>query len=314
MQLYRAVIRPVASFSSQLQSDTLFGTFCWSYKYSCGEEALGELLQVMKSGEPPVIFSNAFPSGTVPMPLGIYDKSADLENIKTKNARKAAYQNRKKLKSAGYIKREWFERIQRGDSDGFTVGLQSDSIQEQTVIHNMVVRDSGQVENVDGSGSLYEEDEFYPTRDILYDIYILSSLDAELLKKTVEMMLLLGIGKNKSTGKGAFELMDWKEDSFSIQNANAFMALSNFVPAKNDPTDGRYKILIKYGKLDREFASEEIPFKKPILFFQAGALFRTDEVKPFYGKCLEQVSVKREVVTNAYTIAVPVCLEVERSS
>ncbi len=311
MQLYRAEICPISSFSSQLQSDTFFGAFCWSYKYIYGEKDLENLLLEMKRGTPPVIFSNAFPTGMLPMPLEIHDQTTDYKNIENKGELKKAFQKRKKLKSAGYVAKEWFYEICQGNDSGFTAGLGSDDIYEQTVVHNMVSRGSGTVENIDGSGNLYEEDELFVKEGSTYDVYILSSLETEVLRKTFEMVCFLGIGKNKSTGKGTFRLLNWQEEQIKNVNANGYVALSNFVPAREDPVDGHYKFLIKYGRLDREYASDDIPFKKPVLFFQAGAVFRDDLVRPYYGRCIEHISIRDEVVTNAYTIAYPIHLHEE---
>lgn len=305
MKFYRVIIKPISSFSSQLQSDTLFGAFCWSYKYSYGEEVLERMLREMEEGNVQLIFSNAFPTGTLPLPLGVYDQSADFENLKKKADRKRAYQQHKKLKSAKYIQKEWFEKVQRGDCCGFTNGLKEDIMHGQSTVHNMVSRDTGIVGKTGEAGNLFEEDEFFVGAEDSYDVYILSSLDAEVLKNTIKLMCFLGIGKNKSVGKGAFQLLQFCEEHFDKAKSNAFMALSNFVPAKNDPIVGRYKTLVKYGKLDREYASGEIPFKKPILFFQAGAVFMDEEVRPFYGRCIKNISAIDNVVTNAYTIAVP---------
>lgn len=310
MRLYHAVISPVVSFASPLQSDTLFGAFCWSYRYCYGEDKLEELLLGTRAGKPCVIFSNAFPKGTLPLPLGVRDASADFERIKRKEERQRAYQRHKKLKNARYVERNWFRKIQAGENSGFTAGLGEDNVRELTVPHNLVSRQDGVVKNLDGSGSLFEEDEFFGTPGHEYDVYILSSLNESTLKPLVQMMFLLGIGKNKSTGKGAFELKEWCEEQelFDCPDANAYMALSNFIPNKGDPVDGWYKPLVKFGKLDREYAMSEIPFKKPLLFFQAGAVFRTVRVNMYYGSCIEDVSVIDGVVVNAYTIAVPIHL------
>lgn len=310
MKLYRAVVRPVMSFASPLQSDTFFGAFCWSFRYCYGEEKLEELLKEMESGSPSVIFSNAFPKGTLPLPLGIRDSLADFEKIENKVERRKAYQNHKKLKNARFVQREWFDKIMIGDYAGFTKGLMEEEVQEHTIIHNLVSRDAGIVKETEESGNLYEEDEFFVEDTCEYDVYILSSLDEAQLKQVIEMMLLLGIGKNKSTGKGAFELKDWQKEEGFIKKpeANAFMALSNFVPSSSDPAQGWYKTLVKYGKLDREYAASDIPFKKPILFLQSGAVFLEDAVKEFYGRCVKHVSIKDNIVVNAYTIAVPICI------
>lgn len=309
MVLYRAVIRPIVSFMSPLQSDTLFGAFCWSYRYYYGEKMLEQLLEEMKE-KPTVIFSNAFPKGTLPAPLGTRDVSADFETIESKVERRKAYQDHKKIKNARFVEREWFQKIADGNCSGFTQGLKGEGFQEQASVHNMVSREDGIVKQIEGSGSLYAEDEFFCETGQEYDIYVLSSLEPEILKSTIQLMLMLGIGKNKSTGKGAFELCEWEEEHglTDWKDSNAFMALSNFVPSQKDPVHGWYKTFVKYGKLDREYAAAEYPFKKPILFLQAGAVFLTQENRPYYGRCLENVSARTNVVVNGYTIAVPLRL------
>lgn len=309
MILYRATIRPIVSFLSPLQSDTLFGAFCWSYRYRFGEEMLEQFLAKMES-EPAVIFSNAFPKGTLPLPLGVRDVSADFEIIESKTERKRAYQNHKKIKNARFVRREWFQKIADGTCTGFTQGLTGEKAQEQVSVHNMVFRQEGIVKQIDGSGNLYAESEFFCEAGQAYDIYVLSSLEPGILRDTVQLMFLLGIGRNKSTGKGAFELCEWQEERelAERENPNAFVALSNFVPSYKDPVHGWYKTLIKYGKLDREYAASENPFKKPILFLQAGAVFLTEEDRPYYGRCLKHVSVKENVVVNGHTIAIPLRL------
>lgn len=313
MRLYRVGIRPVASFSSPLHSDTLFGAFCWSFRYYYGESELAELLRNLKDGTPEIIFSNGFPGGALPLPLGICDPGADFEMIKRKEARRKAYQEHKKLKNAKYVKRNWFEKIQRGDYRGFTSGLTDDLMESQTLVHNMVSRDENTVKNIDGAGSLYGEDEYYVEADKYFDIYILSQMPESVIKPVIFLMFQLGIGKNKSTGKGTFDVIAWEEeaDLLNLPDANAYMALSNFIPASSDPSVGAYKTVIKHGKLDREYAASDTPFKKPLLFLAAGAVFQEASVKKFYGSCVSEVSVIEGIVTNAYTIAVPLRLNLE---
>jgi len=274
------------------------------------------LLDKMKAGEAQVIFSNAFPAGTLPLPMGVRDTLADFETIESKEERRRAYQNHKKIKAAKFVTREWFEKICRGEGAGFTKGLVADEAKEQTIIHNVVSRDSGCVQKSEAEqgGSLFEEDEFFAEAGTRYDVYVESALPEEVLRKTVELMLMLGIGKNKSTGKGAFELLEWyPEEALQIENANAFVSLSNFVPAKEDPTEGQYKTMIKFGKLDREYASGEIPFKKPLMFLQAGSVFFSSQNKAYYGRCVQDVSAVDGVVVNGYAMVVPMKLPKEQA-
>ena len=257
-----------------------------------------------------MIFSNAFPAGTFPLPMGVRDNAADFERIEKKEERQRAYQQHKRLKNARYIEKSWFRKIQEGADSGFSAGLTEDEVREMTVPHNLVSRQDGVVKNLDGNGSLFEEDEFFGIPGHEYDVYILSSFSEDVLKPLVRTMFLLGIGKNKSTGKGSFELKGWYEEQelLDCPQANAYMALSNFIPAPGDPAEGWYKPFVKFGKLDREYAMTETPFKKPLLFFQAGAVFRTEQVNLYYGSCMENISAIDGVLANAYTIAVPVRL------
>lgn len=316
MTLYRATIVPEGPLSSPLQSDTLFGAFCWSWLRCFGQQSLeDELIRPSLAGKPPAIFSNGFPSGGLPLPMGCYDMKNQFELLTGKQERRAAYQQNKKLKGARFISRSAFERIRTGDWRGFTGELMEEGGREDTTIHNMVSRDSGTVENLDGAGNLFGSDRRFFDPSQRFDCYILTDLEQARLYHVLGLMFSLGIGADKSIGCGIFRLEALTEDKELLvmpSNANGFTALSNFVPAHTDPTDGFYQTLSKYPKLDREFAMSETPFKKPMLFLKAGAMFRADSPKKWYGRCITGVAVTDKPITvNGCTIAVPVCIPEE---
>jgi len=122
-----------------------------------------------------------------------------------------------------------------------------------------------------------------------------------------------GLGKRKSVGKGSFTVIDFEEcDIFGyVMEPNAFLSLSNFVPATDDPVLGHYKTFVKYGKLGEEYASSEYPFKRPLLMIQAGSVFLLNgEVKPFYGKMIENIAPAfPQVLQYALAFSVPVRFE-----
>ena len=310
MTLYQAVIAPEGPLASPLHSDTLFGAFCWSWLRCFGRESLeSELIAPSLSGEPPVIFSNGFPHGALPLPMGCYDTANRFEALTDKVERRAAYQKGKKLKGARFVAREGFDRIRAGDWGGFTRYLAEEGGKEETTIHNLVSRDSGTVENLDGAGNLFGSVRRFFDPAQRFDCYILTALGRGRLSAVLELMLSLGIGADKSSGCGAFRLESLEEEKdlpVPPEGANGFVALSNFLPARRDPTDGAWQLLPKYPKLDREFAQGDAPFKKPLLFLKAGALFRTDAPKPWYGRCLTGIAaVDAPVTVNGCTIAVP---------
>lgn len=316
MTLYRAVIAPEGPLASPLQSDTLFGAFCWSWLRCFGKASLEEeLIFPSLQNEPPVIFSNAFSGGGLPMPMGCYDTGSRFEQIADKKERRAAYQQGKKLKGARLLERAAFERVRRGDWGGFTGRLMDEGGKEDATIHNMVSRASGTVENLDGAGSLFGSDRRFFDAAQRFDCYILTSITEKRLSAVLDLMFALGIGADKSSGCGSFRLEALTEDRELLappENANGFVALSNFIPAHSDPTQGFYQTLAKYPKLDREFAAGPAPFKKPLLFLKAGAMFRTNAPKEWYGRCLTGVAaVDAPVTVNGCTIAVPVCIPEE---
>lgn len=311
MTLYQAVIAPEGPLASPLHSDTLFGAFCWSWLRCFGRASLeSDLIAPSLSGKPPVIFSNGFPHGALPLPMGCYDTANRFEALEDKAERRAAYQQAKKLKGARFVERTGFDRIRAGDWSGFTRYLVEEGGREETTIHNMVSRDSGTVENLDGAGNLFGSVRRFFGPSQRFDCYILTYLDHDRLSAVLELMLSLGIGADKSSGCGLFRLESLTEEKELIrtpEGANGYVALSNFLPARQDPVRGAWQLLPKYPKLDREFAQGDTPFKKPLLFLRAGALFWTDAPKPWYGRCLTGVAaVDAPVTVNGCTIAVSI--------
>lgn len=119
----------------------------------------------------------------------------------------------------------------------------------------------------------------------------------------------VGYGKKKSIGKGQFSVEEVIEFRFPpIEKANGFVTISNFCPAENDPTEGLYKTLLKYGKLSEGFASCGNPFKRPLLMIKTGSVFWTGgQPKEFYGRIVQDgiSPAKPEVVQYAYAFTVP---------
>lgn len=309
--IYRAKIRPLSSYISRLQSDTFFGAFSWSYRYLYGEDGLKELLRSAWNGEPAIIFSNAFPEDVLPLPLGIYDEDRNIDHVTDKAERKRAYQKNKKYKKCHLLSRDAFLKIQEGEWRGFSGALSSDPEIVRDTVHNMVPRGGADNPDTGIDTELYSQEEKF-VEEAVYDLYIFSEIKKDDLRRTLELMFLLGIGAKKSVGKGSFDLLSLEEEKvlFNLVGGNAFMALSNFIPSENDPAEGYYKTLVKYGKLDRELSVEDQPFKKPLMFIEAGAVFKCPkkDLRLFYGRCLHGIAVDSDISVGAYTIAVPMRL------
>lgn len=314
MNLYKITIKPVSSYCSPLQSDTFFGAFCWSYLYAYGEDALSRLICNYKSGNPDIIFSNAFPAGRLPMPAGVASSWKDSSIPATKQERYQKYIAGKKQKQSATIPLQYFNKIINSDTKD-TCSMEEQMTEPKTEVsmdwRNMVCRQTDTVENLDGASSLFETEQYFTEGS--FDIYIYSVFDQNLLKNVLNDMFQFGIGAQRSVGKGAFEMEGGIEAfcGFQIpQEPNAFIALSNFVPHENDPTDGCYKAFVKYPKVSFTDSPGDSPFKKPLIFLKAGSVFKDHPVKKFYGSCIENIALKEgtisnEIVIGAYTIAVP---------
>lgn len=119
-----------------------------------------------------------------------------------------------------------------------------------------------------------------------------------------------GYGKKRTTGKGAFSLNSFERfNGFGLPEgviANGFVMLSHFVPAATDPTDGAWKVRVKYGKLGDEKTFCGNPFKKPLIMLQPGAVFRTENPKLWYGMLVENIAfTDPDVVQYGFGFAVP---------
>lgn len=316
MTLYRAVLQPKGPFRSLLQGDTWFGAFCWSYLRRRGRAALEELLRRCREEGPRLVCSNAFPAGCLPLPLGVYDPGNDFERLSNKGERRAAYRRGKTLKNAKYVRTEAFFRLQAGDWRGFTGQLAGENTVTASQMHNLVLRDREVVDRQDGAGNLFSAqlrfpDPRLPEEARAFDLYLLTDLDREEVEATLALAARLGIGGDKGAGCGEFALTGLEQADPRLSHcpgADGFVALSNFIPAAGDPIQGRYRVLTKYGALDRELAGEA-PFKRPLLYLRCGSVFADPAPRAWYGRCLSGVAATlAPVITNACTIAVPMRL------
>jgi hypothetical protein len=99
---------------------------------------------------------------------------------------------------------------------------------------------------------------------------------------------LTGFGADTSIGLGQFapdadmEPADWLDEP--MPNANAMTSLSTFQPAEDDPVEGCWELLTKFGKLCPDLGLENV-FKRPLILLRPGACFISPP-RPFLGHAL----------------------------
>lgn len=254
MQKLRISIEPRSAFISPLQSDSLFGQFCWAWRETRSEASLASLLQGMPE-RPPLVFSSAMPQGFLPWPLlpppSVPQMQAIVKNcIPRRDKDPADLQNTltqqllpylaKKLKKLQWIRWGKLQTCleQPLDSTSLLENYLLDSLmiddldvdipQALRVITQPVYKNAlSRITDTTTAGgqSLYHFDEtFYGTDDEgnppLLDIYALidpQHLSVADVQTTLELIGTTGFGKDKSTGKGRFALRSIETDPEPLQ-------------------------------------------------------------------------------------------------
>ncbi|QED48148.1 type III-A CRISPR-associated RAMP protein Csm4 [Cytobacillus dafuensis] len=287
MDLWEFQFQLKSPFVTPWQNDTLFGHLAWAYRDMYGADELEKWLQDFQY-DPPFVISNGFITGTFPRPLIPPPKKTA---VKKTEIIEHIHQG-KRLKSLKYLHQDDFLRLIRGERLLFDQEIEG-GLKQTVQTYNTIDRQTGRSLEQNG---LYEmESTVLTNREQTISVFfrVKDQTAFSLLEKLLHITSLLGFGNKKSVGFGQFEIVNkLKRDDIDCQKdtGNAVVWLSHGVPAHQDPTDGWYKLETKYGKLGRIFEKEGTMFKRPLTRIIPGALFRTDEPKPYYGRMVTHIS------------------------
>lgn len=329
MTTYRIQFRLRSSLRTPFHADTIFGHLCWALRYLKGEDRLKEWLESF--GSSPTLISNAFQVGSFPRPMLPPLPLQKLGKLKEFNPDDLDLQTAtvlKGMKKITFLSKKWMKEHQASFSNvtlschlfDLAVKRLKESTNEKrktvesiAITHNTYDRLNGRVLE----GSLYDWVEtFYLQPDgELQSFWFLIRTDT-LSKAEIENMLefveFSGFGADKSIGKGQIDITAVNEESLpECPNANAFISLSNFIPAKPEDLNGYYQPITKYGKLGGEWATGRVPFKKPVVMLQAGAVIKDAEYSEAktYGKLQTDIHRQKEIVQYGYAFPFPICLK-----
>lgn len=292
MNEYTLNIRLRSSVITPFQSDTLFGHICWAVRYLWGNNSLKSFLDKYNhlndsTQDMPLLISNGFPKGYLPKPILSSISQNELERILDaaklqENSYKIKFIKKFDLVPITLLKSlakddltpvdlfrrmyEEFDLLQALDKSRIWAAIR----------HNTVNRIKNKVEE-----GLFDQEECFVKPDTdLFTIYIKSISFSKVELETIFGFIgENGYGKDKHTGKGHFIVQDIQEglDLPEWEKPDAYMTLSSFIPKQNDPTNGYYRFIQKYGKTGELFAKEDKfkgnPFKRPMLMFAAGSTF-----------------------------------------
>ncbi|NPV46793.1 MAG: hypothetical protein HPY69_07535 [Armatimonadetes bacterium] len=308
MRDYRIRLRLTAPTGTPWQSDTVFGHLAWQVaRGALPDVSLEDFLAAFRDGSPPFVLSDGFPGDLLPRPfLPVAAQAA---------ASQEEYKQQRERRKSRFVTAEDFASIRQGN--GTTWKGHDDPWERFEVPHASLNRVT---ETTTGPGGEAEGGAFFQTelmaiRDPGLDylsLYLRAEPPwAERVAELLEGLSLLGFGRDRSVGIGAFEVQDCQPwDGFSpLAEANGFVSLSSYCPAATDPTRGRWRVRLKYGKLG-ENAGGANPFKRPLIQFEPGAVFWTDgPPQPFYGRAVTGLAPGLpEAIQCCYTLAVPCVL------
>lgn len=313
---YRLVLRLRGPLGTPLLSGTLFGHLCWAMRHLEGEQSLTQWLDQLKQGSAtPFLISDGFPHNMLPVPVlstatgkmpgeAIDDKTRqNLEKLKAR--RKRPYLSLKRFLEIRHqlTEEKLLEALEQDEADG----LPSVRLFEHRTAHNTIHRTTGTTPE---TGGLYFLDDLWPVtadgQPPLWDVYVSTNMPADRLRSLFEHVGDYGYGRDTTTGRGHFTVESIESAPAELFNApgSRLMSLSHGTLTPN-MLQPRYKLHVHYGRLGRELATLENPFKFPIVLLKPGANFVPEDSGP-YGRLLEDVSPQfKSAVHNAWHLTVP---------
>ena len=305
MKSLKIKVKPLSSFGTKFQSDTLFGQFCWIYGYLNGFKKLEEILENVNENRF-IAFSDGFINDLLPKPI---IEPYKFEGSELKNA--------KEYKKTEFIKSDFLmkNRLDLRDKNIFDNWLKCkiNSVEKNTdksvtITENILKNSINRITGTTFDGQLYNSEETYFNTDntsITYYVkYNETIINIGELKNIINLIGELGFGKDASTGKGRYKLeegdssiIEEPEELKYFDGANAFMTLSHGVPYDYNETES--DCYVNYGKIITKFPkhggflSNGDYFKNPFVAYRPGSTFlikNTENVKDIYGKALSNIS------------------------
>ena len=270
--LVRLKLKPLGVWTTPWQADSLLGAMACAWARSRGEDALRrDFLDPWLAHDPLFVISDAFPGDALPVPASLplsWHWPSELH---------------KKIKKNRWMTTADFRRVQKGEQPQLEdPGI---SIRHRVRLRNTISRAS----NTAGIGGELFEVPFSNLSNSDGDLTIFSRAangGLQILLEAMEMLGRTGYGADASVGHGGFELdgdPTLCPELDNVPGADGFTSLSTFQPAATDPSEGFWRLFVKYGKLAPEFHASAV-FKCPQVMLAAGACFRTKHPpKPFYG-------------------------------
>ncbi len=305
MKTFILTLKQKSGLLTELQSDTIYGNFCWRLKERFGVDKLNEFISLYRNDNPVFLLSDGllkvkneihFPRPYIFQKPETKENKVDkiLEFVERKKSKERNYLTLSELNkflSDGKIELEQKDDI---DSNKKKNKRKKKEIEESLRVSVQIDRNSF----ASAEGKLYSYNPKFSRDDISF-VVLIKVLDEDKYKEfdcenIIKDTFTVGFGKKKSSGYGQFEVIGCEEFNKieEPKESNTFYVLGNFLPANEDKiTPIGYDINTKYGKFGEELALSDNPFKNPIVFLTAGSCFQTSAKKDFYGRVTDKGEV-----------------------
>jgi CRISPR-associated protein Csm4 len=305
-------IIPKTNFHTYLHSDTLWGNLVYAYKLLYGETALENLLENYLKGDIPFVVSSVFPyeiikNGTEEILYYFPKPLLGGETIKAESPEDMTII--KEFKSIRFVEQRIFEEYLNGNLDDKSLfdrfklfmieeNKKKEEKNENVIkenkfrylknitsiynLHNSIDRMSGSTLRAESRGQLYWEDEYAFGNEMgLFFLAEISELDK--FEALLRLLSHIGIGGNRSIGKGSFEF-EIKEHEFNLPSeCNAYVSLSLYHPSKDELENLAsknanlfYDISTRIGFVGKDF-NNIAQEKNPVNCFTEGSTFFVKE-------------------------------------
>jgi len=323
MKTWQIKLNPLSSlFQGLPSSDTLFGAICWGIKRIYGETKLLEILKNLPKN-PSFILSSSFPyleNSNNNLPLypkpvspGLFapESKKISEDDKDKKEKVEVVTEYKKFKKIEYVSESIFKNLLDGIPEKELFNKYQNKllvIRDKTLLtkeeekvflpdpkDNIYKIESVQKNTIDRlamstweEGQTFYQQEYFPSSRFKLH-FLMKTNDINFFKPIFRYLEDKGIGGNRSTGKGRFEIEVLGELSIGNRDINKFVTLSKYIPDIEEIKDSKvspiyYEILPFRSKVDSEaeFKGEDI-WKAKVMYLKEGSCFEATEKKEFYG-------------------------------
>lgn len=292
-----------------IHSDTLFSAFLNAFLLLFGKKELENLIGKFKNYEPPFLISSAFPYWQESLFFPVPKNQISIE---------------KKVKKIEFVEQKGFEELLQGKRlDNFLDKLKTIPQEEEPHypwdIENVPRVGLSRFDNHPGERFFYfGEVNYKENAGFFFLIKYLNKEFKDKFEATIRLLADEGIGGDRSSGKGFFELLTFKEIEIKVpENADGVITLSLYYPKDESEIigikNGFYELLERKGYIYSPYC--KTLRRKSIRMFVEGSIFPKPPER--LGKL---VSVKPDIFTihevyrYGYIFDLPCKLEVKDES